>query len=399
MMLPIKSTGEGLHGIENLIQLQHMDQRRSDKKDAADPVGGPVADDAVVVLAPEDLSVEDPSLADLIADTLGDDVAESASASGLGDTASGVSSVTDDESDSDAEITDDSASSLSVDDLFGDVELGDAPVVLGDDTAEQLAHHQSKLERFRQDVIERRKSVADGSATARDVEQLEDDARAVIEAAADFIDKLPDRPDLADARRELVESYFRLRRLVLPDGPEETEARSGRRRRKKAAAVPSVKPRSKERLRLSRPMVMAIVLVMLVGARIAYYVYVESEPLQTPETEKVAISGGVVTREGSPIRSETDPPTGPIVQTIIFRQIDEGLQVRVIAISDTPTQLKYSYTWFEDGKIVAEENVGLLDKKHLKRGASYRAEIEVSDDSGRVLKKTEALVYRGDKKS
>jgi hypothetical protein len=293
-------------------------------------------------------------------------------------------------------------------DLFGDIAQPVAPTLgaSGAETKDLLAElpaQTERLERARQHLLEQKRA-AEAEPKRQDLRQRHErargDAQAALEAACNVIEQLPDDERLIEVRRDLVDAYFKLERVLAPEGPlSEADAAAAAARAQRMQRLGKTKAVG-SRVRApskawSRPVKLGVFLGVAVVARLAYFFAVENQP-QAVITEELApaLPGGLIARPAGPtsrsLRSRAVPPE---VRLVVLSQTAEGLQVQVAAASDRPATLTYSYTWWENGKIVAEGRESKLPAKNLTPGARYRVEIEVADDKGRTMAKTEELQY------
>lgn len=302
----------------------------------------------------------------------------------------------------------DARSAQLADDLFGDVVVPEAPTVgvapaVSESLVDDLRVRAEGLERARQQLLEQKRAAEaepQRQEPRQSFERARADAQSALEAACNVIEELPDDELIIEARRELVDAYFRLERVVSPEVPvseaDAAAAASRARRMQRLGKTKAVGSRTRGPARAwSRSTKLGVFLGVAVVARLAYFFAVESQPQTTGEDEVAPpLPGGVVVRPAPPtsrpLRSRSVPPE---VRMVVLSQNDEGLRVVVSAASDSPASLSYSYTWWENGKIFAEGREARLPAKTLTRGARYRVEIEVADDKGRTMAKTEELVY------
>ncbi|MBK8481573.1 MAG: hypothetical protein IPL40_10405 [Proteobacteria bacterium] len=295
-------------------------------------------------------------------------------------------------------------------DLFGDLVAPEAlnagaPRTPAEVQLAEVRSQTERLDRVRLRWVEQRRA-ADAAPESQELRQLLQQARgeaqAALDAACNLIEAMPDDEALADPRRDLVDAYFRLERGISPEGPaseaDEAAAAARARRMQRLGKTRAVGRRGWGRSRAwNRSAKLGLMLGVAVAARVAYFLAVE-------EPAKVMVADAPVLTVPGAVLSQIDPAAQrslkprsmpPQVRMVLLRPTQEGLQVDIAATSDSPASLRYSYTWWENGKIFAEGRDATLPIKNLTAGASYRVEIEVADDKGRTMAKSEALKYGG----
>lgn len=291
-------------------------------------------------------------------------------------------------------------SDLSADALFEGVDLEQA-AQWSETHGAQVLGIVGQLERAREQLIEANKTRGDTHSGQRDYERVVSQAQKLVDEAAEQIEALSAKPEATEVRHELVETYFRLQRLIESYGgkPKTAENRAVQRRadnKDKELARRVRKAAGGQREGLSRGYKLLIFLVILVVARVGWYFASDAEQAATFKVERIQLpagSGSFVQNDHVP--TDKEALTGaPRIQMLGLTSSPEGLDASVFAITKNSDTIEHTYTWWENDQILTVENTGHVPAEKLTSGATYRVEAKVSDGKQSATATSDPLVFR-----
>jgi len=147
---------------------------------------------------------------------------------------------------------------------------------------------------------------------------------------------------------------------------------------------------------LSRKGKLAIAFGVLIVARVAIFFLVELESGPPPaQLERTKESGRVMVRRGGPPGARAMKGGIPVLQRVMLGLDGADLRARAVGMDPERKPLTYSFTWIENGEIIAEDEEGVLPADKATPGATYQVRVIASNGerlSAQVT--TDKLVYR-----